>query len=254
MERLIDDSIISSLDFQRELDASKDLLTWGVKSNIPTLDEYIGDFGAGEVTVVSGVTGEGKTTLCRTLTRNFYAQGENSVWFSYEEIPKRFISQFGIHLPEFFLPKTLRSTSLKWIKEKIYEAKEQHGCRIAFVDHLHYLLDMAKVYNVSLQIGDIMRGIVEIAHEYDIHFFLIAHMAKVKPDAEPQKGDARDSSFVEQEPDNVFYIWRKKTEERGATLKIAKNRRNGVFNKKINLVKLENYLEEVDYGKNDEGR
>ncbi len=63
--------------------------------------------------------------------------------------------------------------------------------------------------------------------------FLIAHTTKIKVETEPRKDDTCDSSFIEQESDNVFYVWRKLKVENGATLKIAKNRRNGVFEKKL---------------------
>ena len=41
-----------------------------VKSGFPSLDGYIGGFKPGELTVISGKTGHGKTLLLITITKN----------------------------------------------------------------------------------------------------------------------------------------------------------------------------------------
>lgn len=245
-----EDQVISAYDMHARLKGEKKP-QWALKSGLPALDGYIDGFLGGEVSVISGVTGEGKTTFCQTLTNNFYAKNQAVVWFSYEVRPRLFLNQFGPVLPDFYLPAKLRDRSIPWIRERVHEAVLKYGVKAVFVDHLHYLLDMAKAQNVSLQIGDLMRNIVNMSHELDIHFFLVAHMTKVRPDAEPSKGDARDSSFVEQEADNVFYIWRSKKFDNQSTLKIAKNRRMGTFDKKISLIKSGSFLHEVERDNDD---
>ena len=70
-------------------------------------------------------------------------------------------------------------------------------------------------------------------------------MRKTSFDHEPGLNDIRDSSFIEQDADNVLYIWRLTNTEYEAVLKIAKNRRMGMINKKIPLMKQGYYLVEI---------
>jgi hypothetical protein len=242
-----EDAVISSHDLQTALREERaDVPEWSLKADIPTLNDCITDFRGGEVSVASGITGEGKTLLYQTFTHDFADDGHRSLWFSYEVRPELFLSQFGDNLPLFYMPGKLRGKTLPWIRTRVHEAKVKYGIKAVFIDHLHYLLNLSTGRNVSLEIGGLMRGIVEMAHDFNLHFFVISHMKKVSADSEPNKGDARDSSFVEQEADNVFYIWRLKGTETGAMLKIAKNRRRGVFDKKIRLDKVGHYLREVE--------
>ena len=240
------DRIVSCYEIKQELENSP-APEWSLQSGLPTIDIEIGGFLGGEVTTISGISGHGKTLLSQTITKNFYLTGNSCVWFSYEVRPTLFLKQFGNPLPDFYMPKQLKDKSIDWIYQRVYEAKLKYDIKAVFVDHLHYLLDMNNQHNVSLTIGNIMRHIVNMAHEFNIHFFLMAHMMKTKPDKEPSLGDVRDSGMVEQESDNVFYIWRDEKNPHIGNLKIAKNRRNGVFNKKIALIKDGFFFREAYY-------
>lgn len=245
------DKVISSDEMQRIVDADRGRFV-NIRSGIPPLDNTLGGFEGGELTVVSGPTGEGKTTLCQSLTRHFAYQGVKSVWFSYEVAPRNFLKSFGDKSPMFYLPSVLEGNSLEWIGQRIYEAKLKYSCRAVFIDHLHFLIDMRTRNNMSLEIGFIMRSLKKMAVRLNMCFFLIAHISKMQPDQEPDKNSLRDSTFVSQEADNVLIIWRKheKGESiptgREAVLKVDKNRKEGVF-RKIPMIKNElGYLVEVE--------
>jgi len=240
-----EDKVVSSQDLFKIL-LEKKKRDVKLKSNIPSLDNLIGGFSGGELNVVSGLTGNGKTLFCQTLTSEFAEHEKRSLWFTYEVPALQFLQQFGKDIPHIYMPSLLKSTGLEWIKERIMEAKLKYGIEAVFVDHLHFLADVMMKKYPSLEIGHVMRTLKRWAMEFNIAFFLIAHTTKVRPEQELDLGDTRDSSFIEQEADNVFYIWRQKKVERGAVLKIAKNRGNGVMGKKIYLIKTEHFLREVE--------
>lgn len=239
-----EDKVIASPDLHKILLENKKRKI-SFKANIPSLDEIVDGFEGGELNIVSGITGEGKSLFCQSLTKNFAEQNINSLWFSYEMPSEYFLKRFP-NLPLFYLPQMLKSSSLSWIETRIKEAKIKYDIQAVFVDHLHFLVSMSVLQNSSLAIGHIVREIKKIALRNNIIFFLICHTTKIKPDKELDLGDVRDSSFIEQEADNVFYIWRKRKEENQSTLKIAKNRKSGVVGKKINLHFIEGYLEEME--------
>lgn len=234
------DRVMSSHDMSKALREEDRPIQ--LKSGIATLDRYISGFEGGELTVISGLTGNGKTLFAQTLTRNFDKQDFKSLWFSYEVMPVNFLRAFGEDLPLFYMPARLIENSLTWINTRIYEAKLKYHIHAVFVDHLHFIVQMNRG-NVSVEIGAVMRFLKKLTLKFNIVLFLIAHTMKCKPETELGIGDTRDSSFIEQEADNVFYIWRTK-KDREAVLKIAKNRRNGIFEKKIKLIKKGSFLQE----------
>jgi replicative DNA helicase len=142
---------------------------------------------------------------------------------------------------------------LQWVEERIIEAKLKFGINAVFIDHLHYVVDFLKIKgNASLCIGDAVRRLKLLAVKHGVVIFLMAHTQKLRFDSKPDIGDIRDSSFVAQEADIVFMIWRKILKDdtgeierfgNDAKLGIFKNRRNGTL--EIIKMKYENglYLE-----------
>lgn len=164
------------------------------KSGIDIFDDALkGGFFAGQVVVISGHTNEGKTSLCRTFTDSFAKQGINPLWFSYEEVEEEFLEKFpATILPFFYMPNELTDKSIKWVHERIKEGKLKYNCRAVFVDHLHYLVDLYKIKNASIEIGAVMRSIKKVAIANRVAFFLVSHVAKIDRSRELQAGDIRD--------------------------------------------------------------
>lgn len=239
-----DDRVITSQEMQAEIK------NWNkpeieLKVLFPDLDGSLGGFRPGELITVTGLTGEGKTTLCQSFTRNLSRQSIGCIWFSYEVLPKYFLEVFGDPPPVFYMPRKLAGNTITWIESRILEAKLKYDCRVVFCDHLHFLIDMRTHHNMSLEIGFVMRSLKKIAIAHQVCIFLIAHLGKIKPNenAEPDLSDIRDSSFVSQESDSVLIIWRRGDDSVNSMLKIAKNRKRGI-RKKIELEKVENFLYE----------
>jgi len=184
---------------------------------------------------------------------SFSEQSMPSLWFSFEMPWKQFLSKFHEdYLPRFYGPLTLTQKSVTWIEERIIEAKLKYGVSIVFIDHLHFLLDLARVKHASIEIGEIVRSLKLLALKHNLIFFLIAHTIKVMEDREFGLGDARDSGLIEAEADNVLYIWRDKKKENCSILKVAKNRKHGIIEKKIPLILTREYGVERYYEENKE--
>ena len=229
-----------------------------VKSGIDKLDDLIDGFRGGEVTVISGPTGNGKTELCRTFTHNFVKNGILPVWFTFEEMEEEFLEKFGEPLPEFPMPEQIESAKIPWIEACIREAEKLCGevddRRIGaiFIDHLHYLIDMGSPHSKSLEIGFIMRQLKLMAKELDMAVFLVAHVTKIEPKDRSDTMETeslRDSSFIGQEANNVIFI--KRMGEDGSTeaqIKITKNRRKGVMKAYVTVWKDGSYLTDRSRG------
>lgn len=241
-----EDKVISSIDMADYIyTLSKDKQEVCMMSRIPAIDNCIHGFYGGELTIISGETGNGKTLMAQTLTNALFQQDMAGLWFTYEVQPEQFLKQFNHPVPIFFMPMMLKAKSLKWLEERILEAKLKFNIVSVFVDHLHFLIDLQKGSNMSLEIGFVMRELKRIALRFNLAFFLLAHTNRLKLEGEPDVDSLRDSAMIGCEADNVLFIWRLRNTENQAMLKIAKNRRFGVYNKKILLQKQGKYLTEV---------
>ena len=201
------DRVVQAKDIIAEMkeDAGK------LASGFDALDNYIDGFHAGQLVIVSGATGSGKTSFAQTLTHNFMSIGKQCLWFSYEVGMREFVRKMPEGIDTFYAPKQIKRNSISWLEQRIIESIAKYGTKIVFVDHLHYLLEMQKMSeakSVSLLIGMMLRELKRICIEYDVIIFLLAQLKKIEAYEKPELEDLRDSSFVAQESDIVLMIWR----------------------------------------------
>ncbi|NPU86560.1 MAG: hypothetical protein HPY65_18965 [Syntrophaceae bacterium] len=242
------DQIISShemcLKFQNEGDN-----TIKVMSQIPGLDAATDGFRGGELIAVSGPTKNGKTLLAQSLTVNFAKQQHFPLWFTFEVPARQFLGQFQ-ELPLIYMPAKLKAYALPWLEERVYESFQKYRTRIIFVDHLHYLVDLARMRNASIEIGTVIRQLKTMAVDGGFIIFLLCHTTKGRPENLSYEA-IRDSSFVSQESDSVFMVQRTPLEgENSAEMRVEFHRRTGCMERVIPLVKVDCYLQErIDAGR-----
>lgn len=240
-----EDRVISASEMRREI-ASRPKNRVHFFSKLPGLDRLTEGFQGGELIALSGPTKNGKTLLAQTLTVRFAEQEIHSLWFSFEVPAPQFLDQMPKDA-EFYIPRMLVPHRPDWIDQRIMESKLKHNTRAVFVDHLHFLIDLARAgRNLSVDIGAIVRGLKREAVRHNIVIFLLCHATKaLSPTGEMrelQAFDIRDSSFVPQEADSTWIIQRKLDRETGefnnkAMLKVCNHRRTGVMEKRLTLVK-----------------
>jgi len=238
-----EDKVISSYELMLKFKEQPDSI-FKVKSNIPSLDYFTEGFLPGELIVISGPTKNGKTLLAQTLTVQFIKQQFSPLWFSFEINTRRFLNQFD-ELPMIFMPTKLKPHAMDWFEDRVNESFEKYHTRIVFCDHLHYLIDLARLRNPSIEIGQIIRRLKTLAINGDYLIFLLCHTSKGAHEDDLSYESIRDSSFISQESDSVFMIQR--TPKAGlsrAQLSVEFHRRTGVLQKLIELEKVNNYLME----------
>lgn len=239
------DKIVSIAHIREELQKQKSPFSF--LSGFPTLDHYCEGFEAGEFIVISGISGQGKTTFARSLAWQFALQKVPTLFFSYEEMYRDFVRRIPEIVPAF-LPLKLTDNRIPWIEDRIWESKLKYHTRAVFIDHLHFLVDALKLRNPSLEIGNVCRDLVRIAGRLNVTIFLIAHLTKVSFDEEPDMDDLRDSSFVGQEAHKVLMVWRRRDKgehTNESTIKLCKDRRTGAIGKKVKVIHRDNLYWEL---------
>jgi len=237
------DKIVTSYDMKSIINQQPKVIP--VMSRLPQLDKCTDGFIPGELIAISGTRKAGKTLFAQTLTTNFAKQEILSLWFSFELPAREFINRFPGELPVFVMPSKLKANSLDWLRERIIEGLAKFGIKMVFIDHLHFLFDLAKMRNTSIEIGQVIRTLKTLAIELNITIFLMCHMQKLDPYQEPSDDNIRDSSFVSQESDAGIMIWRDVKTENEAWVKVCFHRRTGVLEKKIRYLKVNGLLQEA---------
>jgi replicative DNA helicase len=234
------DKVVSSHELALELKDTKESV-FNIKTGINSLDRILDGTEAGELIVVTGPTGEGKTTLLMTITQNLQKMKIPSLWFTLEVTPRQFIKKIskdsGMDMPLFYLPHRGMEDSddefvkwweqkhgkqmdmVDWIEAKIIEAVNKYNTRVIFIDHIHMIYSLEKMGNksLSLEIGDMVGKIKKIALDYNLIVWLIAH-CKDPADGrmrEPRKEDIRDSGLISRLADTIIGVWRIKNEDDG---------------------------------------
>ena len=167
----------------------------------------------GELIIITGISGQGKTTLAQNITKNLVSESLFPIWFSYEVIIDNLYAKFkemGIGEDErnlIYTPKKNVSGVTNWIKEKVKEAQEKYWVKTVFIDHLDFLspLNTSKADQRRIILGDIVQELKDIAMELKVAIFLIAHTKKVQG-REVEMQDIGESSKIYQIPDYVFSV------------------------------------------------
>lgn len=236
----------------------------GLSTGYDDLDKASGGFANGELIVMAGGTGQGKSLFSASIMLNMALANVPSLFFTLEmpevDTTQRFLKMskaFGGEdvlrdLPIYYYHGT--NVTLPILDHAIKIAKEQ-GIKAIFVDHLHFFAKGSD--NQANEIGHIVREIKLMARKYDIPIVLISHIRKTgAPSKIPQLEDLKDSSGISQDADMVLMIWRNmdstnEEEQKVMKVRIRKNRRRGILTGCQYRLDENNYLREEKYGHTD---
>ncbi len=237
------DRVVSSEEVALEL-AKRTVPFFSAKVNMPSLDRMLDGVEEGELCIITGPTGHGKTTTAFHFTRELAKAGTKALWFSYEMSYSQLLNKITPEsVFEFYMPREIVSNHIDFIEKKIMEAQIKHNIRVIFIDHLSmlYSLDKYAMRNVSLELGDIVAKIKNMCLRHGVVIFLLAHTKKIEAGVEIFLEDLRDSGMIANLADIVLTVQRVPNEYKdgdrriGALkegdsrirIKVEKNRRRG---------------------------
>lgn len=208
-----------------------------VSSGFSDLDGCLdGGFREGDFTIVSGVPGDGKTTLARMFTLNLANAGVGSIWFSHEMTTRELWDSFekmGADASLIsYVPIELED-SIDWMFAHCDKAIKEFNIKAIFIDTLGDIVQSVKkqqeLSNYATYLAQICKDLRAYAVKNKVMIFAVAHATKQTRSKtnETDNADIANSNGIPAAATNIFHIWRDDAEDNLSYVKIGKSRRNG---------------------------
>lgn len=250
-----------------ELDkiASKPGSVTGVPSGLIDLDDITSGFHPGELIIVAGRPGMGKTALALSMGRNAAVMDKTGVgMFSLEmanhqlamrllcaegrvdshlvrtgKLPKAQWKNLSIavgNLAEapIYLDDTPGMSVLE-VRAKSRRLKAEHDIGLIIVDYIQLMTGPKGAESRQQEISQISRSLKALAKEIEVPVLGLSQLSRAvesRSDRRPQLSDLRESGAIEQDADVVIFLYRPwvyshEDEDRGKAEIIVSKQRNG---------------------------
>ncbi|WP_246005055.1 replicative DNA helicase [Nocardioides marmorisolisilvae] len=213
----------------------------GVPTGLADLDELTNGLQAGQMIIVAGRPGSGKSTLgldfCRAAS---IANGMTSVIFSLEmgrsEIAMRMLSaearvplghirnggmnddDWGklarkmaeVSSAPLFIDDSPNMTMME-IRAKARRLKQRHDLKLIVIDYIQLMSSGRKVESRQVEVSEFSRQIKLLAKELEVPIVALAQLnrgSEQRADKKPMVSDLRESGSLEQDADIVMLVHR----------------------------------------------
>ena len=164
----------------------------GFPSGLKTLDDmFDGGFREGQLIIISGLSGYGKTEMSIQMTHSYSKQAIPVLFISYEmtlkELQDRFrrIGNYDDLL--CYVPKKNISDNIKWLEDKIVESITFYNTKVVFIDELSSITVDTKTNEADLVMQRRIVGMLKrITLEHNITIILNVHVHKLDEGKEPR--------------------------------------------------------------------
>lgn len=208
-----------------------------IPSGFECLDDCMdGGFREGDFTIISGVPGDGKTTLGRMFTLNLAKNGVASLWFSYEMTVRELWDSFekmGADTSLIsYVPLELED-DYEWLIKHIDIAIKEYNVKAVFIDTLGDVVRSVKnqqeLGNYATYLAQLCKDLRQYAIKNKIMIFAVAHATKQTRSNtnETNNADIANSNGIPAAATNIFHVWRDNESDNRSYVKIGKSRRDG---------------------------
>jgi hypothetical protein len=222
----------------------------GIPAPIPTLEE-VGGLVAGDVVVLAGPPGMGKTTMaCRVIADVCIRRKTPTIFFSTEmtrsdvgrwvaaNLQGCAVNELPRNIPEIILAE-LRASPIKIIDAGTVRVEDIEtitrsaiGTRLIIIDHLTRLATSRRETR-TLEVGEVARRLKGLAKDSQLTVLELCQLNREGNDGtQPSLKSLRDSGEIEQEADAVIFNWTSQKDLLGRNLRLAiflaKNRHGAI--------------------------
>lgn len=211
----VKDAVIEAVEWE-------DLEVRGVNTGIRDLDRLTNGFSNSDMIIIAARPSMGKTSLAVQIAEHVSLK-ETVVVFSLE-MSRRQIATRQLRFHENRVGKSQAishlsnlklfiddkpSVTVAYIRSQCRKIKRKHGLSMIVVDYLQLMRGEGD--NRNQEIGGISRGLKSIAKEFDIPVIALSQLSRKvdeRADKRPLNSDLRDSGEIEQDADQILFIYR----------------------------------------------
>ena len=260
----INDIVVAALEKLELIRASGGSVI-GVPSGLLDLDDITSGFQEGDLIIIAGRPGMGKTALALSMIRNAALEADVGVgMFSLEmanhqlamrllcaearvdshfvrtgKLPAKLWKNLGLSAGDLekapiYLDDSPALTVLE-LRAKARRLKAEHKIGMIVVDYLQLMQGPRGVENRQQEISVISRSLKALAKELSIPVVALSQLSRAveqRADRKPQLSDLRESGAIEQDADVVIFLYRpwvysQEDEDEGKAEIIVAKQRNG---------------------------
>ena len=260
----INDIVVAALE-KLELIRGSGGSVIGVPSGLLDLDDITSGFQEGDLIIIAGRPGMGKTALALSMIRNAALEADVGVgMFSLEmanhqlamrllcaearvdshfvrtgKLPAKLWKNLGLSAGDLekapiYLDDSPALTVLE-LRAKARRLKAEHNIGMIVVDYLQLMQGPRGVENRQQEISVISRSLKALAKELSIPVVALSQLSRAveqRAERKPQLSDLRESGAIEQDADVVIFLYRpwvysQEDEDEGKAEIIVAKQRNG---------------------------
>ncbi|MDD9970159.1 MAG: replicative DNA helicase [Myxococcales bacterium] len=238
----INDVVVRSFE-QITLAAERKEHITGMPSGFEDLDRYTAGMHSGDLIIVAGRPGMGKTAFALNVAMNACMLREKPIVFFSLEMPKEQLAnrllcaearvdagklRTGMLSRDDWpklasaagtlsqLPIWLDDTpglSLMELRAKVRRLKSEHGLSLVVIDYLQLMRSGGRVDSREQEISEISRSLKALAKELEVPVIALSQLnrgveSRGNKDKRPQISDLRESGAIEQDADTILFIYR----------------------------------------------
>lgn len=216
------------------------------------LDNKTGGLHKQELTIVGARPGMGKTTFTLQIAQKIARKNKNVLFVSLEmsetqliqkmisresnidsykmrmgyleENDFKKISQASVSLSSLKLNINTKIRTIQKLELEARRLKNKGKLDLIVIDYIQLLKSSEKYNSREQEVAEISRRLKLMSLELDIPIIALCQLNRNANTGEPTLADLRESGSLEQDADNIIFIYRENENDTETTLKLAKQR------------------------------
>ena len=228
---------------------------YSLYTGIQDLDQKTCGLHKQELTIIGARPGVGKTTLALQIAEHIAEKGIETAIISLEMSDTQIIQKMiakrtkinsykmrmgtmeqadidamaiaGTEISELPIHLITKARTLQHIENIARKLKNRSNLGLLVIDYIQLIKNKGRFGNREQEVADITRTLKLLSLELDIPIIGLCQLSRNATRQEPTLADLRESGAIEQDADNVLFLYQEKEDEGSivdVTLKIAKQR------------------------------